>query len=275
MLGVVDILEIIKNNKVINFILKISIILLLMCILVLVLVWNKHFKIGIDVIPITATFSNLIFLAIMLLFVFPKQLPNLINIIKIDFIKIKSLKIILLPIILTLVVDYFIEFSRYLPILIGCEPLYSVGKNQMIFNLSAYSISRFIFLSLSPGVIEELLFRVIPFGLIYPFLLKNIDINAHIGVWMNKPLDFVCNHMHINKRKLFLATFTIFVSTIFSIMHGPDIKNFYFYFIPGLVFSLFYQKYGYLACIIAHTSSNYINLAADLARLTAKFFKII
>ena len=204
--------------------------------------------------------------------------PQLIPMIKKEFVKSESIKVILVPIFLTIIVDYIIELSRYFPILIGGEMI-KVGTDQVISHLKNYTISSFIFMGLYPAVLEEFLFRFVPFcgiklffqnALLFIYELTQDLRNKKIVKVLYKTLNNIYIDLYVKKQSPLLIILIVIISTAFSLIHGTDITNFYCYFIYGLLFCYYYLKYGYLSCVIGHAIGNYLTLSYTLAKITAR-----
>lgn len=86
-------------------------------------------------------------------------------------------------------------------------------------------------------VLEEILFRFIGLGIVQTIITASQVITT----------KYV---------KLFNFFWIIIISTIFSLLHGPDWLSFPVYFISSMAFSLFYLKYGLMASILVHSSGN-------------------
>lgn len=174
-------------------------------------------------------------------------------------------KVVCYPIIMSIVLVFVINSSRILPIFFGGEPT-GVGSNQFTAIDELSPLGRFLFLSLFTGFTEEVLFRYLPFGVLFVLLNEfdkastySIKENIHVKKRSAKVVDFfirVKEKLFIEKETSYLFCWVVITSIIFSLAHGPNLTNFHFYFIAGLVNGWFFIKYGFLAAWISHASFN-------------------
>lgn len=115
----------------------------------------------------------------------------------------------------------------------------SPGKSQVSFtDFSTGGIDLILVgaaaILLAP-ILEELLFRFIGLGIVYNLLTRMA---------------------RERYAKLALIPWVFCVTSLFAILHGPNKISFPAYFVPGMVYSLIYLRYGLFASILTHSSSN-------------------
>lgn len=80
-------------------------------------------------------------------------------------------------------------------------------------------------------LLEEMLFRFIGLGLVRQ-LVRPRQAVFLIGAWV------------------------MVTSSVFALLHGPEPASFVIYFIPSLVYSLVYLRYGVFASLFVHSAGN-------------------
>ncbi|WP_240792569.1 CPBP family glutamic-type intramembrane protease [Bacillus thuringiensis] len=66
------------------------------------------------------------------------------------------------------------------------------------------------------------------------------------------------NCLHI--KNLYIWGWILVTNLIFALYHGPDITNFYAYFIPGIIDALLFLRLGFLSAWLAHGAFNLCSL---------------
>lgn len=241
-----------------------------MALYILTVFLNKKWKLGLTDSDIQRTLGTFIFLSLFIVITLPIFIPM----IKREFVRSHSAKVILVPIFLTIIVDYLIELSRYIPIFWGRD-FVRVAEGQVINELPQFSITSFIFMAFFPAVLEEFVYRFLPFGgmkaILEVVIAKDYkQSNLENTSYLYRISSFIYDVIFIRKNKLILGILIILTSTLFSLLHIPDITNFYAYFISGVLFCFYYLKYGYLGAIVGHAMSNYLPFGYILANVTAE-----
>lgn len=199
---------------------------------------------------------------IVLLFMFFLLYPSLDNsysLLKENFIKSTSVLAILLPIFIAIIKGFVLSFTRFIPLFFDANVI-GIGSSQAIIQLPPFSLSYFFVYCLSPGVTEEIVFRFIPY--IFPkIIIENLNILKAIlpNKFILNPINKFYKDLYINKKTWAMISWLIITSTIFSLAHGPNITNFYLYFVPGAIFGCLYLKYGLISCMLCHMFGNYFS----------------
>ncbi|WP_207750893.1 CPBP family intramembrane glutamic endopeptidase [Candidatus Sarcina troglodytae] len=175
---------------------------------------------------------------------------------KYEFVKSPSINVIILPIIVSFISEVITTFSRMIPAFYGYNVI-GIGSNQALVKYNSFTLSLFIFCGLIPAIIEETFFRFFSYIYLKKFL-KFIVENRSL-IFIKNISNNIYTKMFINKKFSYNLIWILIISTIFAMAHGPNIYNFYLYFIPGVIFGVFYFKYGLLSAILAHAFGNYFS----------------
>src|SRR5690606_24609991 len=110
----------------------------------------------------------------------------------------------------------------YIPVFFSKNPI-SIGSNQYVTSENLSTLGDFLFTSIIGPFNEELVFR---FLLLYyvPFLILSLLYKVRK---LKNYIDFF-----IKKKKALISFWVILISSLFSLMHGPDLWSFMIYF-PG------------------------------------------
>ncbi len=158
--------------------------------------------------------------------------------------KIKFTHVVFFSLVFGIIQRIFVEFMLKCQDYLGIG--FNIGSNQALPTGSIYDVL-FVTGIIAP-FLEEFLFRVMLFTTVL-ILVKFI-----MRVRGQQAFDCVYNLKHP------ICICTILFSTIiFSIAHGPDITSFHFYALGGLIYSILYVKYGYLAAVLTHFSFNFLS----------------
>jgi membrane protease YdiL (CAAX protease family) len=186
------------------------------------------------------------------------------------------LKVIIALFISCLLVDYTVEFSRYLPVLINSNNSgISVASGQGAFPTLPNGYIQVVSFGLLAAFLEELIFRFIPLTGI--FYLKDIFTSIK-----NPPkyIERIIQGFNYFERKiidrelnLISVVFILLVSAVFSLSHEPNLLNFHMYFISGILYCIVYRKYGLIPSTLVHGLSNLFigNIGWYLAKYTYLF----
>lgn len=121
-----------------------------------------------------------------------------------------------------------------------------IAKGQL--DISNYSFfERILVVVLFGPCEEEFLFRVLIFTFV-SFILGCITSKLKMDIPINV----------FNTKSVLCWVLVLVVSIGFSLCHQPDLSNFSTYFIPGLVFTIMYIKYGFYSAWISHGVYNLI-----------------
>lgn len=141
----------------------------------------------------------------------------------------------------------FVETTRYIPLLFDRD-FVNIGNEQFSAEDNKIApMAAFLLVGLIGPFNEEFIFRYLLFELIVISMRKFIP-NSGFSIYSR----------FSGKYKYVLWTLIILISVAFALMHGPNITNFYVYFIPGLVFTYLYVRYGFLAGYLAHVAFNVV-----------------
>lgn len=85
-------------------------------------------------------------------------------------------------------------------------------------------------------LMEELLFRFIGLGLVNQTVIDNIE-NRRFRI-------------------LLFVSWSVVLSSLFALLHRPDLSAFPFYFGSSIIYCLVFNKYGFFASLLAHSATN-------------------
>lgn len=158
----------------------------------------------------------------------------------------ESLKAVIIPILAAIGTRILIDMLQILPEIFGGSIIH-IAKGQT--DLSTYApVERIVVGSLLGPYSEELLFRVVFFTSI-AYALGYVDSKFNSN-YSNKV---------INLKSIFCWLLIIIDNILFSLMHCPDSSNFHLYFIPGLVNTIIYIKYGFYGSWLSHGFCNFFH----------------
>lgn len=144
------------------------------------------------------------------------------------------------PILAAILSGFLVNFYRLLPYWLGFDPV-GVGSQQVTVLDGVSPLGLALGTSVLGPFSEEFLFRYLMFSGI-------------ILLWADFPPKWVSGiNEHIQKRKkTYWIGWVLLVNVIFALLHGPNLLNFPLYFLPGIVDTLFFLRYGFLAAWISH-----------------------
>ncbi|WP_003542013.1 type II CAAX prenyl endopeptidase Rce1 family protein [Desulfotomaculum nigrificans] len=244
---------------------------------------NTKYSIGLNKSDIELFWGSTIYLVSFLVFI-----PGLWKEFKKQLITANLLKAVLIPLIFIFTVDYISYIIRYIPLIFGYQAI-EVAAGQHTRNYGYLSIWSLLFKGIFPAFNEEILFRFLPYNgllLLVSFLyhernnISEPNTKNIIFVLLYKFFNFLTIlskiiYISLFKEKDTFATclWVLGFSFLFAMAHEPNIINFYLYFIPGVIFSVSFLKYGLLSSMICHAVSNYTSpLWNKLAILTLVHF---
>lgn len=173
-------------------------------------------------------------------------------------------KVILIPILVGYLLSFLTYVNVYVFLLSGIEP--TVGSGQYNEDLQYFPSSlNFLFLGFFPAVNEEFMFRFFTYSGLFLLLVNfvgtpyNKSFFKSFKDWYIKICEKIYIELFVNNNRFYLAGWLIITSTLFSLMHGPTVTNFHYYFIGGLVDGILFLRYGLLASIISHATFNSIS----------------
>jgi hypothetical protein len=170
-----------------------------------------------------------------------------------------------LPIVVAIIMEFTLNIVRLIPFWLGHDVI-SPGSNQ-VTNLKGFTENGLIFsVSVISPFSEEFLFRYLPFGGIF---LGIVDMEKRYK-WIKR----IHEELVINKNPKYIWFWIILTNIGFAMAHGPDLLSFPLYFIPGIVFSLFFFRYGFLSAWLAHGASNFFSgIAFDIIVNTLNYVR--
>ncbi|WP_409346939.1 CPBP family intramembrane glutamic endopeptidase [Paenibacillus sp. MBLB4367] len=256
----------VRKPKIINYLFKIVLFILLETSMIFVLLSvNVAFNLKLDVDNIFSLDIQPFLLTIYFLLLFPDIRKHFFD----QFLKNShKYKVIIFSIIIGVTENLLIDLSRFIPLMFGNEMI-GVGKHQYTSDLNYFPESLdFLFLGLFPGFTEEFIFRFLPYTLLFIFLSnlrlnKKIDVqefktnkDSKIQIQLRRIIDNIYMGFYIEKKFSYLLVWIILVSIMFSLAHGPDYKTFYLYFVGGVINSVLFLRWGFLAAMLSHAAFN-------------------
>lgn len=188
------------------------------------------------------------------------------------FVKVKSLdRIIALPILVGILELVVVYTYYYFPVLFGGDTI-PLGKDQYTGHKELSTAGEMILLGVIGPFSEEVVFRFllmvyIPYLFLYftfvkePLVTKTDKHKKIVAVFLF--LERLSNKIYYQafqaKNKKLIIPWVIVCSFLFSIAHGPNIYSFPLYFVPGLLYSYLFLRYGLLASWIGHGTSNILS----------------
>lgn len=119
---------------------------------------------------------------------------------------------------------------------------------------------------------EEFLFRFLlivylPYVFLYytfvkdPFVPKSDNKKKVVAtfLFLERHANKIYYHAFQSKNKKLIVFWVIVCSFIFAIAHGPNLYSFALYFVPGVLYSYLFIRYGLLASWICHGTSNILS----------------
>ncbi|KAA0781285.1 type II CAAX prenyl endopeptidase Rce1 family protein [Bacillus sp. BPN334] len=148
-----------------------------------------------------------------------------------------------LPIIIGILMQFIVTSIRFIPTLLG-QDMIGIGSDQITYT-SDLTKAGFLFLVSVIGPFqEEFFFRYLLYAGIF---LALADFKAKFA-WVEK----VYNELFTHKNPLYIWGWILVTNLGFALLHGPDITNFYAYFIPGIIDALLFIRLGFLSAWLAH-----------------------
>ncbi len=158
----------------------------------------------------------------------------------------ETYKSICYPILVAIILAFLVCIYQYTPYWLGSEAI-GIGSKQVTTLKGVTEIG----LTISSSII-------IPFN--EEFVFRFILIAGFIEI-----LNFlISKYKRLIKIKPFAIIFCIIVTnSFFSLNHGPGLLSFPIYFVGGLIPSLFFIRYGFLAAWISHGMFNFLSPIAN------------
>lgn len=187
--------------------------------------------------------------------------PSLRNSFFKQFIKTKEMHLLIaLPILLSIIELFLVYIYMHIPIFFNKNPV-SIGSNQYVTSESLTVLGDFIMTSVFVPFNEEVIFR---FLLLYYFPLFIFQSLLKIRKILNRILPSlilvfgkkIYEEIFIKKNRVIIFAWVTLTSSLFSIVHGPDLWSFLIYFPGGVICSYLFLRYGFLSAWIAHASFN-------------------
>ncbi|MFB5094223.1 CPBP family intramembrane metalloprotease [Bacillus cereus] len=156
-----------------------------------------------------------------------------------------------LPIIIGILIQFIVTFIRFIPTLLG-QDMIGIGSEQITYTSDLTKTGFLILVSVIGPFQEEFVFRYLFYAGIF-LALANFKVKFS---WIKK----IYNELFIHKNPLYIWGWILVTNLIFTLYHGPDITNFYAYFIPGVINALFFIRLGFLSAWLAHGVFNLCSL---------------
>ena len=124
---------------------------------------------------------------------------------------------------------------------------FEIGSNQAQLAGTIWDI--FFTAGVIAPLYEEFIFRVLFFTLVLTIVKLCLRTDGQTSY----------NMVYSLKHPICWITLVL-SSTIFSLVHGPDLTSFHIYALGGLLCGILYLKHGYLAAVLAHFSFNFLSI---------------
>lgn len=172
-----------------------------------------------------------------------------------QFLKTKELHLLIaLPILLSLIQLLLIYIYMYIPVFYNNDPV-SIGSNQYVTSENLTILGDFLLTSIVGPFNEEVIFRFLLLYYVPLIILRSLFIERQILNVTIQKFFYLLN----KKNKVIISVWVILISSIFSLMHGPDLWSFIIYFPGGVICSYLFLRYGFISAWIAHASFNAIS----------------
>ncbi|MDN4608084.1 CPBP family intramembrane glutamic endopeptidase [Sporosarcina highlanderae] len=158
------------------------------------------------------------------------------------FKKEETYKTICYPILVAIIQSFLVYIYMYTPYWLGSEAI-GIGSKQVTTVEGVTEIGLTIGATIIGPFNEEFIFR---FFLIAGFIeILNFSISKFKRLIKLKPIAIIF--------------WIIVTNSFFSLLHGPDLLSFPPYFVGGVIPSLFFIRYGFLAAWISHGMFNFLS----------------
>ncbi|MEC0035205.1 CPBP family intramembrane metalloprotease [Bacillus cereus] len=207
---------------------------------------DKFLGFGISKLSMGVFALGIFTLPLALLITLPKLRSNFMNYFLLSD---KKHLIIGLPILLAIGMRVVFNFVDYILVWMGGDMIES-GSGQFVPPSETLSAMGAVILVCVIGpFLEEVLFRYIP----YTTVLWGANRAKEHSIILNK-LYF---NLFIEKNTKYVWGWILFTSFLFAMVHGPNILNFWVYFIPGVVLAWLFLRYGFFSALLAHSIFNF------------------
>mgnify|MGYP003774297981 CR=1 FL=1 len=160
--------------------------------------------------------------------------------------------IIGLPILLAIGMQVMFQFVSFIPTWMGGDMI-GPGSGQFVPQPHLSRMGTVILVSVIAPFLEEVLFRYIPYAAL---LWGTNRAKKHSNI-----LSKLYFNLFIEKNNKYVWGWILSTSFVFAMVHGPNVLNFWFYFIPGVVLAWLFLRYGFFSAILAHSV---FNLSSDI-----------
>ncbi|MEX5522088.1 CPBP family intramembrane glutamic endopeptidase [Bacillus cereus] len=148
-----------------------------------------------------------------------------------------------LPILFGILLQFTVTFTRFIPTFFGYDML-GIGSNQITYT-SDLTKTGFLFLvSIIGPFNEEFFFRYCLYAGIF-FVLADFKTKSS---WLEK----LYHQLFIRKNPPYIWSWVIITNIVFAFIHGPNLSTFYLYFIPGIVNTVVFLRFGFLSAWLSH-----------------------
>lgn len=235
------------------------IVILNFVILLIIIMLNSKLKLGLSNIEMDVFIFP--FLLILNFFI---VVPSLRKSFYKQFIKVKEWHLLIaLPVLISIIALFVVYIYMYLPIFFNNHSV-SIGSDQYVASVSLSSLGQFVLMGILGPFTEEVIFRYLLLYLLpYIFLLFLYNERAIIKRIVPKSVFLygknIYHNMSNTHSKVIITIWIIFISTLFSLGHGPDLWSFPVYFLGGFIYGFLFIKYGFLSAWVAHGAFNVLS----------------
>ncbi|WP_338450112.1 CPBP family intramembrane glutamic endopeptidase [Niallia oryzisoli] len=151
------------------------------------------------------------------------------------------------PILLSVLMTFLVNLYRFVPYWLGHEVI-GVGSNQVTTVEGITDIGLEIGSVVFGPFTEEFIFRYGLFAGVALFISYSLRNNILKYERYKKLFD--------QNKKTIIITWLILTNILFALAHGPNVLNFPLYFITGVIDTLLFLRFGFLAAWISHGTFN-------------------
>lgn len=154
----------------------------------------------------------------------------------------ETYKVICYPVLVAIIHAFLVYIYMYTPYWLGFEAI-GIGSKQVTTVNGVSDLGLVIGVSIIGPFIEEFFFRFLLFG---GFIMGLTKLSLKYK-WIN------------SRKYLIIFSLVIIINSVFSLIHGPNILSFPLYFSGGVIHTLFFIRYGFLAAWISHGMFNFLS----------------
>ncbi|WP_410592172.1 type II CAAX prenyl endopeptidase Rce1 family protein [Bacillus sp. SIMBA_074] len=174
----------------------------------------------------------------------------------------KMFFVIGIPVLLGIIMQLTLSFIKIFVLWLGFD--IPVGSGQYVSDGRLTAAGEWILVYLTGPFLEEAIYRYgLYMGLLGLFeLLELIKDKSSL-------IRKVYDGSEIKKR-IWICLWLLGSSVFFSVGHGVNMMNIWFYLIPGVLYGVLFLRYGFLASWISHSMFNFVS--KDVYRLLLRVF---